>query len=203
MLRATLSAFVLLTLVACGKAPNPSTATQESQSDGWLTYEDDMFRAKYPPNSEVFGAKDSKQDPANPSFGIIPPPAAGNTVIGAFTIQPDKSSQGMLLRDGVEAAIRKAKGERGIVLSPPKEIGVANGRCLGAIVITPTTSCEKGTGSCFSPIFSMLCDGQNGARYTASTVLSSSASRDRLSPQAQQEAATYERILRSLEFKKS
>lgn len=201
MLRTTLSV-LLFTLVACGKAPNPPAVGKE-QADDWLTYEDDMFRAKYPPNSEVFGAKDSKQDPSKPSFGIIPPPAAGNSFIGAFTLQPDTASKGMLLRDGVEAAIKKTKGERGIVLSPPKEISVANGRCLGTIVITPTTNCEKGTGSCFSPIFPMLCDGQNGARYTASTVLSSSASRDRLSPQAQQEAATYERILRSLEFKKS
>lgn len=190
-------------LVACSNKGDSQTAKPTSIPDGWPIYEDNLFRVAYPPNSEIAGAPEGKQDPLNPSLGVVPPPAAGSSVIGGFFLQPDRTSKGMLLRDGIEAELRKAKGDRGVVLAPAKEISVGNGRCLGSIVIIPTTNCAKNSGSCFAPVFSVLCDGPNGSRYTAGTVLSSSANRDRLSPQAQQEAATYERILRSLEFKKS
>lgn len=197
-----LLATLLSVTLGCSKGPSPQ-ANQTSVPDGWAQYEDDMFRVSYPPNSEIVGVTGNKQNPSSPSLGVIPPPAAGKTVIGGFFLQLDTTSKGMLLRDGIEAELKRTKGDRGVVLSPPKEIPVANGRCLGTIVITPTSNCEKNAGSCFAPVFSMLCDAQNGARYTAGTVLSNGQTRDQLSPQAQQEAAVYERILRSLEFKKS
>lgn len=198
--------FILVVLVglslACAKKAD-SQSGKNPDSDGWVVYEDDMFRVAYPPNSEVVGTTGNKQDPAAPSLAIIPPPAAGKSVIGAFVLQLDKDSKGMLLRDGIEAELKRSKANRGVVIGPPKEVSVVNGRCLGALVISPTSNCEKGHGSCFAPIFSTLCDGPSGKRFTASTVLSSGPSRDSLSPQAQREAVTYERILRSLEFKKS
>lgn len=197
-------AFIITLLAfaaACSKTPNSQT-NKSGAIEGWPLYEDDVFRVNYPPNSEIVGVTGNKQDPSSPTLGVIPP-AAGKSVIGGFFLQLDTNSKGMLLRDGIEAEIKRTKGDRGVVLAPPKEIPVSNGRCLGTIVVSPTTNCEKGAGSCFAPIFAMLCDGPNGARYTAGTVLSSGSSRDSMSPQAQQEAATYERILRSLEFKKS
>lgn len=162
-----------------------------------------MFRVAYPPKSDVAGAEGGRQDPRNPTLGIVPPPAAGNSVIGGFVIQVDKASQGMLLRDGIEAYLKRDRVEREFTLSPIREVMVGNGRCLGTTVISPSRNCRKDAGSCYASVVHFLCDGPNGARYATFSVLSTGPSPDKLSPQAQQEAAIYERMLRSLEFKKS
>lgn len=168
-----------------------------------MIYEDDMFRVAYPPNSDVAGAEGGRQDPNNPTLGIVPPPAAGNSVVGAFVLRFDKASHGMLLRDGIAAEINRDRDKRQVILGPVRETVVGNGRCLSTIVISQERYCAKDAGSCYAPVASVLCDGPNGTRYSVGTVFSVGPSPDRLSPKAQQEAVVYERILRSLEFKKS
>jgi hypothetical protein len=150
----------------------------------------------------VAGAKDGKQDAKNPMFGVIPPDAEFG-VHGAFTLQLDRKSQGMLIRDAIEAELRGKESERRTVLNTPTEIRIKNGRCLSAAYSWPFDHCEKNEGTCYASSIATVCDDYAGRRYTASTVLSRGKDPKVFSPKAQQQAATYERILRSLEFKKS
>lgn len=191
---------------ACGRSSPPASSENRPKSDssdsGWLTYEDDWIKVRYPENSDISKAENGKQDKNFPTFAAVPKTAGGG-VFGAFTLQPDTVTKGMLLRDAIQSEVSTHIKPRGSILTPPREIKVGNGKCLSAIVTSPAERCEKGTGTCHTPFFLTLCDGPDGRRYTATTLLSSTRDPNTLPIQAQQEAATYERILRSLEFKKS
>jgi hypothetical protein len=194
-----------LVLVGCAKTSDGETTAKKGPptTDGWAVYEDDMFKAEYPTGSEVFGANSGKQDPKFPNLGIVPPPHAHKAATGGFFLQPDKVTANMLLRDAIQNEISRIKGKGGVLITQPRDISVSNGRCINALVVAPTDNCPKNSGSCFSPLVLTQCDSSMGARFTAGTVLSVGPARDGLSPQARQEVAVYERILRSLEFKKS
>lgn len=195
----------LIALVGCAKTSDGAATSKKETlpTDGWAVYEDDMFKAEYPTGSEVFGANSGKQDPKFPNLGIVPPPHAHKAATGGFFLQPDKVTANMLLRDAIQNEISRVKSKGGVLIAQPRDISVNNGRCINALVVAPTENCPKNSGSCFSPLVLTQCDSSLGARFTASTVLSVGSARDGLSPQARQEVAVYERILRSLEFKKS
>jgi len=194
-------------LQACAKSPDSTSSSTQAVSkaapaDGWLTYEDDMFKAQYPPGSQVTGANNGKQDPKHLVLFIVPLPHAHLTGTGGLMLQLDRITKNMLLRDALQSDILRYRRERGAMLMPPRDIPVKNGRCISALVTAQAEFCPKNTGSCFAPLMLTQCDGPNGARYNANCALSVGPSMDVLSPQAQKEAATYERMLRSLEFKK-
>lgn len=197
-------AILTAAFIACSKSPNPtahSTVTGTTPN-GWLVYEDDMFKTAYPPQSLLEGANEGKQNPKNVYLSIIPPPHNQGGV-GGFHLMPDSVTKNMLLRDALQSDIMRFKGTTGSLIAGPKDVPVKNGRCISALVVTPADNCPKNAGSCYSPLYLTQCDGPDGTRYNAHTGLSVGQSRSALAPQAQQEAATYERILRSLEFKKS
>ena len=183
-------------------SPAPAKEASAPHVDDWLTYEDDMFKAQYPPGSDVSGKFRGKQDPANIHLFIVPLPHARLTGTGGLMLQRDKITKNMLLRDALQSDIIRYKKERGALLIAPRDVPVKNGRCISALITAPAQFCPKNTGSCFAPFRLTQCDGPNGERYNANTFFSVGPSRDALSPQAQKEAATYERMLRSLEFKK-
>lgn len=176
---------------------------QSGTADGWTTYEDDWFRVSYPVGSEVAGAESGRQDPKSPMFGVIPPGGVEFGVNGAFTLQLDTKSKGMLLRDAIESERKGKPEDRRVALTSPAEVKVKNGRCLMAAYTWPFDRCEKDQGSCYAASIATLCDDFAGRRYRASTVLSRGRDPKAMSADAQKQAATYERILRSLEFKKS
>lgn len=197
-------AAILLLFAGCGKHTTAATSTALPRNPGirgWLVYEDDVFRVEYPPGSEVAGAVNGKQDAKRPMLGIVPPPAAGRSMYGALSLQPDSRTVGMLLRDALESKVRDLTKSRGTVITGPQEFKVTNGKCLGAIVLAPIDSCPKNHGSCFGSFYKTQCDAADGRRYDASTVMSDSTSESSLSPEAQMEAETYERMLNSLTFK--
>lgn len=207
MLRPLALIAVLGPLAACGKpastASAPDTAPAAPQTaKGWLIYEDNWIRVAYPEGSEVAGAPDGKQDLNSPTFGVVPP-KAGDQFMGAFTLQLDSKTKGMLLRDAIQSEIKSTVVTTKRVLAPPRDVKVGNGRCLSSLVTWPFDRCPKDQGTCYSAAIKTLCDDYAGRRYLATTMLSRGTDPNRLSPQAQQEAAVYERILRSLEFKKS
>ncbi|TPW20358.1 MAG: hypothetical protein FD126_1769 [Elusimicrobia bacterium] len=192
---------------SCGKpAESPVAAPlvgQPSSADaGWKTFEDDWFKVSYPPGSAVTTTEDGKQNPASPVLAVIPPDAS-NGLAGAFTLQFEKVYTGMLLRDAIQSALGKKMNSRGTMLLAPREIKVVNGRCMTTMVVNPQEHCPKDSGNCFYPTVLTLCDDQAGRRFTAMTMLATGNNPGALSQKAQQEAAAYERILRSLEFKKS
>lgn len=196
---------ISLFLTACGNSSSsavPQANSPSAAQDGWGIYEDDWFRVQYPAGSDVAGGAEGKQNPDFPTLAVVPPSSKQNT-FGAFTLQFDSATKGMLLRDAIEASVKKAISPRGAILVHPQEVKVANGKCLTGVASRPDEHCPKGTGSCFTPFIVTVCDDKAGRRYTADTLLSMGKDPKALSPQAQQEAAVYERILRSLEFKKS
>lgn len=196
--------FVLvLALAACGKSPEVSSQpTSQKANDSWQSYEDAWIKVSYPPGSELVGAPGEKQDLKNPQFGVVPPESEFG-VHGAFTLQLDSKTKGMLLRDAMQSEMNSKKELRANVLTSAKEIKVENGRCLVSALTWPFDRCPKDEGQCFAASLITLCDDFAGQRYSATTMLSRSKAASALSPKAQQQAATYERILRSLEFKKS
>lgn len=197
-------AVVIGLMSGCGKASETASAlnSKSSETDGWLVYEDDVFKTIYPPQSELSGARDGKQDPKNVYLSIVPPPHDQGG-IGGFHLLPDGMTKNMLLRDALQSDIARFKGDKGLLIAGPKDVTVGNGRCITALVVAPADSCPKNAGSCYSPLYVTQCDGPNGARYNAHTALSAGPARNALSPRAQTEARVYELILRSLEFKKS
>lgn len=194
----------LLLVLACGK-PAPVASAQSSKAEipeGWAAYEDDWFKVHYPAGSDVGGGPAGKQNPEFPVLGIVPPSSKEDT-FGTFALQPDTVTRGMLLRDAIESEMKKQVTPRGSILLPAREFKVGNGKCLSGITSRPGTNCPKGSGSCYSPVVVTVCDDFSGRRYNIDSPLSGSQDPKGLSPKAQQEAAVYERILRSLEFKKS
>lgn len=203
-----LPAALLLLQSSCGKPSAPSSeladASKASQlPTGWNTYEDDWFRISYPEGSDVGGAQNGKQNPKFPTLAAIPKSAEPGGGFGAFTLQFDVKTNGMLLRDALQSQIAHHTKPRGALLVPPREVKVGNGKCMSAVASWPFDNCPNGQGSCFSASILTVCDDFAGRRYTANSLLSRGKNPQQLSPQAQQEAAVYERILRSLEFKKS
>lgn len=192
--------------LSCGKPQTTSNTSETSPgsavAEGWKTYEDDWFVIHYPEGSDVGGAVDGKQNPKFPTLAVVPK-TAGEGVFGAFTLQFDPQTRGMLLRDAIQSSINSKIKPRGTLVSPPREIKVSNGKCLSAMASAPFDRCPKDQGSCFSAYILTVCDDQAGRRYTADTMLSRGTNANAFSSKAQQEAAIYERILRSLEFKQS
>lgn len=186
-------------------APVVSNSTPDSSQTlpaGWKIYEDDWIKVAYPEGSEIAGAPNGAQETNRPMFGVIPP-GAGGGLDGTFSIQLDPVTKGMLLRDAIQTAVKGKGPEPQLVIAPPVDIRVGNGKCMTAVVTWRFDYCPKNQGACYSASVITLCDDFAGRRYTASTVLSRGSDPRSLSPAAQREAATYERILRSLEFKKS
>lgn len=207
MRKANLVIALLGVISGCGKAPSSPSARVADQREsgaapGWLVYEDDWFRVAYPEGSEIGGTLDGKQVPESPTFFVIPP-AAEYGIRGAFTIQFDRKTRGMLLRDAIALEISGKAGEHKRIVAPPREVKVKNGRCLSAGTTELLEGCGENRGSCYLAQIVTLCDDSAGRRYTATTVLSDSTEPGSLSPRAREQAALYERILRSLEFKKS
>ena len=197
---AILAPAFLVIIAACKKTPTPGATSLEAA--GWGVYEDDWIRISYPPNSEVMGADTGKQDPNNPMFAVIPPTAIPNTSQGGLAIQLDTKTKGMLLRDALRSEIQEETNKGGILLSGPKDFKVLNGRCLGAVIISAGDLCKNEQGTCYTPVYTGQCDDAAGRRIRAFSVLSRSHSKNALGPEAQREAATYERIMNTLEFKK-
>lgn len=198
---------ILLALfaISCNRPSGEVTSSVDPRSTtppDWQVFEDDWFKVSYPSGSDVGGGPDGKQDPKFPTLAVVPP-TAGDKIHGAFTLQFEKRTAGMLLRDAIQSEVESGIEPRGVMVSAPREIKVSNGKCMSAIVSAPFDRCPKDSGNCFSPTIYTLCDDVAGRRFTAMTMLSRGKDIKALSPQAQQEAATYERILRSLEFKKS
>lgn len=195
-----------LSASSCGKPAESPVASTAAPSpvvgQGWNSFEDDWFKVSYPPGSAVTTTEDGKQNPAFPVLAVIPPEAT-NGLAGAFTLQFEKVYTGMLLRDAIQSAVDKSMKSRGKLLIAPREIKVGNGRCMTAMVANPQESCPKDGGNCYFPTLHTLCDDATGRRFTATTLLATGKDPGALSPKAQQEAAVYERILRTLEFKKS
>ncbi|TPW20356.1 MAG: hypothetical protein FD126_1767 [Elusimicrobia bacterium] len=203
-----LACALLVLLSACNNSSTPSSSVaspaETSQlAPGWKTYEDDWFRLNYPETSIVAGAKDGKQNPEFPKFAAIPKSEDPGGGFGAFTLQFDVKSKGMLLRDAILSEMSARTKNNGTLLSPAKEVKVGNGRCMSAVASRQLDRCPKDQGSCYSASIVTVCEDYAGRRYSANSLLSHSFDPKQLSPQAQQEAAVYERILRSLEFKKS
>lgn len=199
--------FLILLVSGCGKpsagtASNATSTANNPQPDNWLIFEDDWFRIAYPAGSDVGGGPDGKQDPKFPTLAVVPPTAGGG-IHGAFTLQFEKRTTGMLLRDAIQSEVESGLKNRGMVLSAPREIKVSNGKCMSAVTSRPFDHCPKDSGNCYASTIHTLCDDGAGRRFTAMTLLSVGPNQKGLTAQAQQEAATYERILRSLEFKKS
>lgn len=207
MVRKLIVGFALIAAFsACGKpSAGPAAASPDAETapkQVWKTYEDDWIRVQYPEKSDVGGAENGRQSKTFPTFAAVPQSPSGS-VLGAFTLQLDPKTKGILLRDAIQTEISSHIKPRGALLFGPRDIKIGNGKCLNALVTAPSEFCSKGEGSCHTPYFLTLCDGPDGRRYTATTLLSTTRDPNSLSPQAQQEAAVYERILRSLEFKKS
>lgn len=200
-------AFVIALFAACARPASESTtkaAPDKEALTGWQTFEDDWFRISYPEGSDVGGGPEGKQNPEFPTLAVVPPATkAGKTFSGAFTLQFERRTNGMLLRDAIQSEVQSGLKERGLLLSSIREIKVKNGKCMSAAINRPTEGCPKDSGSCYAPAILTLCDDAAGRRFNATSILSIGSSPSALSSQAQQEAAMYERILRSLEFKKS
>lgn len=200
---------VLIAIIAVGctepSAPavsNPAPASSQAIPPGWKIYEDDWIKVSYPEGSEVAGAPNGVQEANRPMFGVVPP-GAGGGIDGTFSLQLDPTTKGMLLRDAIQTGLKGKGPEPQFVIAPPVDVKVGNGKCLTARVTRRFDNCPKNQGACYSASVITLCDDFAGRRYTASTVLSRGNDPRSLSPAAQREAAIYERILRSLEFKKS
>ncbi len=204
-MRSWLFPLVVLLFPACAKGPGAGpvkpTATAQPAEAGWLVYEDDWVRAAYPPGSDVVGAEGGRQNRENPNLIIVPPPEAGKTVIGGVAIQLHPRTKGMLLRDAIHSEVQLAANARAAVLSGPKAMNVKNARCMGVLINAPSDYCPVGGGKCFLPTYRTLCDGPDGRRYDIMSVLTKGGRLDALAPVAQQQAALYDRILASLEFK--
>lgn len=199
---------LLLFQSSCKPAATPTSTVTEARKESqlpsdWKTYEDDWFRINHPPDSYIGGAKNGKQNPQFPTFAAIPKSEDPGGGLGAFTIQFDVQTNGMLLRDAIQFKMSAHTKEQGTLLTPAREITVGNGRCMSAVASLPQDRCPKNQGSCYSASILTVCEDYAGRRYSANSILSHGNDPKRLSPQAQQEAAVYERILRSLEFKKS
>ena len=203
-MRQVLKYFVLGFLVGCSKSPDAASTSKSVSTlpEGWRVYEDDMFKTVYPPDSILEGAKGGIQNPKNIYLSIIPP-NDNRGGLGALFVAQDDVTKNMLLRDAIESDIPRYKGPSGVVVATPKEVPVGNGRCLTALVITPSDACAQKTGPCYSPLILTQCDAPGGVRYNVHTGLAEGPSKTALSEKAQQQAAVYERMLRALEFKKT
>ncbi|MBI3298411.1 MAG: hypothetical protein HYZ75_09630 [Elusimicrobia bacterium] len=199
-------AVAALLLAACKIESAPPAAP--TGAAGWQTYEDDWIKASYPTGSQVVGAVDGRQDPAHPSLAIIPPPTVPGTVHGGLAIQLDGKNKGMILRDAIQSELRPDLEKGGLLLVGPKEFDVVNGRCLGALIISsagdpcPDRAPFNGQGTCYTPFYKTQCDDAAGRRLEALSILSLGRAPNGLDPDAKREAAVYERIMNSLEFKK-
>ncbi|TBR24482.1 hypothetical protein EPO15_03945 [bacterium] len=200
-------ALIVALFTACSRPASDSTMKSVADNKapvGWQTFEDDWFRVSYPEGSDVGGGPEGKQNPEFPTLAVVPPTTkAGKTFSGAFTLQFEKRTNGMLLRDAIQSEVQSGLKARGVLLSGIREIQVKNGKCMSAAINRPTEGCPKDSGTCYAPAILTLCDDTAGRRFNATSILSISANPSALSSLAQQEAETYERILRSLEFKKS
>lgn len=199
---------LLLFQSSCKPVATPTTAVAEARKErqlpaDWKTYEDDWFRINHPPDSYIGGAKNGKQNPKFPTFAAIPRSEEPGGGLGAFTLQFDVQTNGMMLRDAIQFKMSAYTKDKGTLLTPAREIKVGNGRCMSAVASRPEDRCPKDQGSCYSASILTLCEDFAGRRYLADSILSHGNDPKQLSAPAQQEAATYERILRSLEFKKS
>lgn len=201
----TLSA---LLLSACGKTGvDAGTAANSSESkDGWTVYEDEIFRLEKPPKSEIFGPVDGKHDANNPGLSIEPAESE-KTVIGAVAIQTERRYAGMLLRDAA-ASDAEDFAKKGGALLAKSQVAAKNGKCIGGVLRNPPQACpavhfDPTHGTCYSSVYRSFCDDPKGNRWEVVMLMPSNTAKDALSPRARQQAAVYERILRSLEFKKS
>lgn len=199
MHRVAILALAWLPAVAAGcKRPSPApvkaVASPEDSSDGWTAYADSEFAVAVPPRLKV------NNDVATPGFAIALKTGMGSTGEAVFMRYDSRAD--LLVRDAAEFELRDYIAGGGKALASVRRVAMKSGDCAAFSAVSSGRDCATSApGRCNQHHFLAYCDGPDKKRYIFIGDLGATDSVDRRPPGFAENAAAFERVLRSIEFK--
>lgn len=193
---APLFALVILAASCKPKAPAPRAAAP----DGWKVYEDARLSVELPSGMSVAVTPHSPTDDS-PEF-TMDPDQAGRS--GRATFVVDDASAGMLPRDAAAAMLGKFIAGGARPLAEIRPLSMKTGSCAVFAAASGGQGCVRTPGNpCHQFYWVGQCDAPDGKRYLYIGDLGDSARADLPPPEFRVHAANHERILRSVELKRT
>ena len=191
---------LLAVLLAVSCKPSKPPASRAPAPDGWKIYEDARISVELPPGMSVSVTPHSPTD-ASPEF-TMDPDAAGRS--GRATFILDEASAGMLPRDAAAAMLGKFVAEGARPLAEIRPLAMKGGSCAVFAAASNGQGCVRTPGNpCHQFYWVGQCDAPGGKRYLYIGDLGDSARADLPPAEFRVNAANHERILRSVELKKT
>lgn len=195
-------AVAVLTL-AC-KKPAPKVETSEKQSpaassDGWTTFEDGDFRLSVPPADKVLRSSLSNID-GFPTFSTDHMDSMGSS--GRASFRPYAPRSELIIRDAAELELKDFIAGGARVLVGVHAVPMKTGACAAFTAVAGGKDCATNS-FCGHHMFVAYCDTPLKKRYIFSGNLGDSNQDGQRPPDFAKNSAILDRILRSIEFKKS
>lgn len=200
-MRATSVALVALAAVisasACRRPQGTVAADSDSHparsSDGWSVHDDAEFRLSVPPSFKVLG------NTASEGFALVH--SSVRDPKGEATFGPYSQRADILIRDAAELELKDYVSGGGKVLAGVRVIPTRGGSCAVFTAVSGQ-DCREATGTLCGLHHTLgYCDSPKGKRYIFIGDLGATGSVDQRPPGFAKNAANFERVLRSIEFK--
>lgn len=197
---------VFLLASACKKeGPSKETVAVPpvaEASNGWTAYEDEEFRLNIPSADAVKRSKLSVTN-GSPTFSIEHKDSlkAGGT-LSFHPYELDQRSE-LLIRDAAELELKDYIAGGGKTLVGVRVIPMRTGSCAVFTAVAGLDCREPNRDMCAQHHTLAYCDSPKKKRYLFIGDLGATGNVDQRPPGFAENAANFERILRSIEFKKS
>jgi hypothetical protein len=190
---------MLLCCAACKRQQGAGSSERPAAApdDGWTTFEDAHFRLAVPQGQTVKTGRQSDADPA-PTFSTF----KGQERAGTLSFLRYDPRSDLPVRDAAELELKDYVSEGGRVLAGVRAVPMKTGRCAAFAAVSDGVGCQAVfQGACSQHYFLAHCDGPDKKRYIFIGDLGATDSVDRRPPGFAENAAAFERVLRSIEFK--
>lgn len=189
--------------LAC-KKPAPQAAAHEKQSpgassDGWTTFDDADFRVSVPP-ADMVKRSSLSYAAGFPEFMIDHKDS--RVWAGTATFAPHDRRSELMVRDVAELELKDIIAYGGKILAGVHAVPMRTGACAAFTAAASAKDCVT-DGSCGNHLFIAYCDSPLKQRYVFIGNLGASDPPGQRPPNFTENSAAFERILRSIEFKKS
>lgn len=194
--------FLLVMLLCCAackrqQGAGPSERPAAALDDGWTAFEDAHFRLAVPPGQMVKTGPQSDADPT-PTFAT----SKGQERVGAFRFLRYEPRSDLPPRDAAELELKDYVSDGGRLLAGVHAVPMKTGRCAAFTAVSGGKDCHGAfQGACSQHYFLAYCDGPDKKRYIFIGDLGATGSVEQRPPGFAENAAAFERVLRSIEFK--
>ena len=191
-----------------GCRPNQSDGTAQSQpaaqtlvkSIEWKVQDDSVIRFEYPPDRRALSDTGAKAYMVMASTALDALPDIESISIGL--VNPSSSEASLGLRESAAEDIRMWLKDNARIVVSPTPLTLRGGRCLRFQLERIIPPYNNEGPHRYGTELSAKCDASAGGRYTVNSGTENYPDEGKPSPRAREQIQVFERLVKSIEFKK-